>query len=65
MDFERVDMDDITEDELKEAFRMNELLFKLNHTMRVILCVASVTKGNVITVCPYCSVCQPFILPYR
>ncbi len=33
MDFERVNMDDITEEELQEAFRMNELLFKLNHTM--------------------------------
>mgnify|MGYP003303289802 CR=1 FL=1 len=33
MDFERVDMDDMTEEELQEAFRMNQLLFKLNHTM--------------------------------
>ena len=33
MDFERVDMDQLTEEELNEAFRMNELLFKLNHTM--------------------------------
>ena len=33
MDFERIDMDDITEEELQEAFRINQLLFKLNHTM--------------------------------
>jgi len=33
MDFERVDMDDISEEELQDAFRMNQLLFKLNHTM--------------------------------
>ena len=33
MDFERIDMDDITDDELEEAFKINELLFKLNHTM--------------------------------
>ena len=33
MDFERIDMDDITDEELEEAFRINELLFKLNHTM--------------------------------
>ena len=26
-------MDDMTEEELQEAFRMNQLLFKLNHTM--------------------------------
>ena len=33
MDFERVDMDDISEEELQEAIRTNQLLFKLNHTM--------------------------------
>ena len=33
MDFERVNMDDITEEELKEAFKINQLLFKFNHTM--------------------------------
>ena len=33
MDFERIDMDDITDEELEETFRINELLFKLNHTM--------------------------------
>ena len=33
MDFERVDMDDISEEEVQEAIRTNQLLFKLNHTM--------------------------------
>ena len=33
MDFERIDMDDITDEELEETLRINELLFKLNHTM--------------------------------
>ncbi len=33
MDFERVDMDQITEEELQESFRQIQLLFKLNHTM--------------------------------
>ncbi|WP_458404566.1 DapH/DapD/GlmU-related protein [Methanobrevibacter sp.] len=33
MDFERIDMDDFTEEELEEAFRINKLLFELNHTM--------------------------------
>ena len=33
MDFERVDMDDITEEDLQESFRQSQLLFKLNHTM--------------------------------
>ena len=33
MDFERVDMDNLSEEELQEAFKMNEILFRLNHTM--------------------------------
>lgn len=33
MDFEIVDMDQITEEELQESFRQTQLLFKLNHTM--------------------------------
>ena len=33
MDFERVDMDQMTEEELQESFRQSQLLFKLNHTM--------------------------------
>ena len=33
MDFERVDMDLMTEEEFQESFRQNQLLFKLNHTM--------------------------------
>ena len=33
MEFERVDMDDFTEEELNEAVRLTELLFKFNHTM--------------------------------
>ena len=33
MDFERVDMDLMTEEELQESFRQSQLLFKLNHTM--------------------------------
>ena len=32
MDFERVDMDNLSEEELQEAFKMNEILFRLNHT---------------------------------
>lgn len=33
MDFERVDMDDFSEAELEEAYRINKLLFQLNHTI--------------------------------
>lgn len=33
MDFERVDMDDMTEEELQQSFRQSQLLYKLNHTM--------------------------------
>ncbi|WP_405298054.1 acyltransferase [Methanobrevibacter sp.] len=33
MDFERVDIRKTTPEEMIEAFKMNELIFKLNHTM--------------------------------
>lgn len=33
MDFERVNVDDFSEEELEEAFRINKLLFQLNHTI--------------------------------
>ena len=33
MDFERVDMREMTDEEMAEAFRMSEIVFKINHTM--------------------------------
>ena len=33
MDFERVDMREMTDEEMAEAFRISEIVFKLNHTM--------------------------------
>lgn len=33
MDFERVDMREMTDEEMAEAFRMSQIVFKLNHTM--------------------------------
>ena len=33
MDFKRVDMRDMTEEEMVQAMRENELVFKLNHTL--------------------------------
>ena len=33
MDFERVDMREITEEEMTDAVKMAEIVFKLNHTM--------------------------------
>ena len=33
MDFERVDMRAMTDEEMAEAFRISEIVFKLNHTM--------------------------------
>lgn len=33
MDFERIDITNLTDDELQEVFRMKQLLFKLNHTL--------------------------------
>ena len=33
MDFERVDMREMSDEEMAEAFRMSQIVFKLNHTM--------------------------------
>ena len=33
MDYERVDIREMTSEELSEAIRMNEIVFKINHTM--------------------------------
>ncbi|MBQ2665391.1 DapH/DapD/GlmU-related protein [Methanobrevibacter sp.] len=33
MDFERVDMRKMSEEDMAEAFRMSEIVFKINHTM--------------------------------
>lgn len=33
MDFERVDMREMTDEEMAEAFRISEIVFKINHTM--------------------------------
>ena len=33
MDFERVDMREMSDEEMMEAFKMSEIVFKLNHTM--------------------------------
>ena len=33
MDFERVDMREMTDEEMVEAFRISEIVFKINHTM--------------------------------
>lgn len=33
MNYERVDMREMTLEEMSEAFKMNEIVFKLNHTM--------------------------------
>ena len=33
MDFERVDMRAMTDEEMAEAFRISEIVFKINHTM--------------------------------
>ena len=33
MDFERVDMREMSDEEMAEAFRISEIVFKLNHTM--------------------------------
>ena len=33
MDYERVDMREMTLEEMGEAFKMNEIVFKLNHTL--------------------------------
>ena len=33
MDFERVDMREMSDEEMAEAFRISEIVFKINHTM--------------------------------